>query len=67
MCRLNNLLRNQISSNRDVGDNCWTFQSLNTRNLLSTDVRYNYPVYCLGSNGFGDNVANGLFTKLSHN
>ena len=41
---LNDLLRNQISMNRDIGDSCSIFQSLNTRNLLSTEVRYNYPV-----------------------
>ena len=29
---------------RDVGDNYVTFQPLNARNLLSTNVRYNYPV-----------------------
>ena len=38
--RLNVSLCNQISVNHDVGDNCWTFQLLNTRNLLSTGVRY---------------------------
>ena len=31
--------------NRDVGDSPLTFQLLNARNLLSTDVHYNYPVY----------------------
>ena len=43
--RLNDLLCNQISVIHDVGDNCWTFQSLNAQNLPSTDVHYNYPVY----------------------
>ena len=39
------LLRNQFSVSRYVGDNYFTFQSFNARNLLSTDVRYNYPVF----------------------
>ena len=31
-------------ASHDVGDNYLTFQSLDTLNLQSTDVHYNYPV-----------------------
>ena len=39
-----NSLRNQFSATRDVGDKYSTFRSLDTLNLPTTDVRYNYPV-----------------------
>ena len=44
-------MRNQSFANRDVGDKYLTFHSLDTRNLLSTEVRYNYPVQ--SSTGLG--------------
>ena len=46
VCHLNDL-HNRISVGHDIGDNYFTFQSFNARNLLSTDVGYNYPVYCI--------------------
>ena len=39
-----NLLCNQSFASRDVGDKYLTFHSLDAKNLLSTEVRYNYPV-----------------------
>ena len=39
-----NLLRYHVFAGRDVGDKYLAFQSLDARNLLSTDVRYNFPV-----------------------
>ena len=39
-----NLLHNQSFASHGVVDKYITFHSLDARNLLSTEVRYNYPV-----------------------
>ena len=40
-CRQNEFIAQSLTPNRDVGDKYLTFQSLDARNLLRTNVRYN--------------------------
>ena len=40
-CRQNEFIAQSLTPNRDVGDKYLTFQSLDARNLLRTNVHYN--------------------------
>ena len=40
-CRQNEFTAQSLTPDRDVGDKYLTFQSLDARNLLRTNVRYN--------------------------
>ena len=44
-CRQNEFIAQSLTPNRDVGDKYLTFQSLDARNLLRTNVRYNSLVH----------------------
>ena len=44
-CRQNEFIAQSLTPNRDVGDEYLTFQSLDARNLLRTNVRYNSLVF----------------------
>ena len=43
-CRQSEFIAQSLPPNRNVGDKYLTFQSLDARNLLSTNIRYNFPV-----------------------
>ena len=55
-----NLLHNQVFASRDVGDKYFTFQSLDARNLLCTDVRYNFPVCFFSKSKYDGAAANAI-------
>ena len=47
-CCQSEFIAQSLPPNRNVGDKYLTLQSLDARNLLSTNVRYNFPVQATG-------------------